>query len=108
MSFPQPKPTLPGSPNDDDGYIRAVGKMRPVKRGGPPNVKGRPATASRSLKIIPTSHNAVYLKAAGKDHLLNDALTANLLRYHIMLKPFSRSKSNHISLVMLLQSRRIS
>jgi hypothetical protein len=108
MSFPQPKPTLSGFPNDDNGYIRAVGKMRPVKRGGPLTVKGRPATAIRSLKIIPSSHNAVSLKAAGKDHMLNDAVTANLLRCHIMRKSFSRSKSDHISLAMLLQSRRIS
>lgn len=98
MSFPQPNPTLSGFPKDDDGFIRAVGKMRPVKRGGPLTVKGRPATASRSLKIIPSSHNAVSLKAAGKDHMLNDAFAANLLRYHIMRKYFSRSKSNHISL----------
>ena len=80
MSFPQSKPSLLGLPDDDDGYIRAVGKMRPVKRAGLTHVKGRPAATSRSLKLVSSAHNAVSFKAAGKDHMFNDALTANHLR----------------------------
>lgn len=81
MSFPQSKPLLSGFSTDNETCNRAVGKMRPLRRAGPPTVKCRPATASRSLKSISNARNAVSSKAAGKDHMLNDALTANLLRY---------------------------
>ena len=104
MSFPQSKPPLSGFTNDNDGYSRAVGKMRPVKRAGPINVKGCPATACRSLKSISSAHNAVSLKAAGKDHMLNDVLTANLLRYISICSCFSNFKSNQILPAILLQS----
>ena len=95
MSFPQSKPLLSGFSTDNEICNRAVGKMRPIRRAGPAIVKCRPATASRSLKSISNARNAVSFKAAGKDHMLNDALTANLLRYIHIRRCLSIFNTNH-------------
>jgi hypothetical protein len=60
--------------------FRGVGKIRPVKKAGASNAKGRPITSSRSLKSIPSAYNANANRAPNND-IQNEAVAANLSRY---------------------------
>ena len=72
MTIPPSKAPLPSFPVEDDSNVRGVGKIRPVKRSAVSSVRGRPATASKSMKSASSAYNAISNKAPGNDHMQTD------------------------------------
>jgi hypothetical protein len=64
----------------EEAGFRGVGKIRPVRKAGASNAKGRPITSTRSLKSIPSAYNANANRAPNND-IQNEAISANLSRY---------------------------
>ena len=80
MTIPPSKAPLPSFPVEDDSNVRGVGKIRPVKRPTAPAVRGRPATASKSMKSASSAYNAISNKASGNDHVQTDIHSTNSQR----------------------------
>jgi TATA-box binding protein (TBP) (component of TFIID and TFIIIB) len=78
MSTPGSKASLPQEV--EEAGFRGVGKIRPARKPGASNAKGKPITASRSLKSISSAYNTNINRAPNID-VQNDAISANLSRY---------------------------
>lgn len=67
----------------EEAGIRSVGKIRPVRKPGATNAKGRASTASKSVKSISSAYNTNVNRTPIID-VQNDAISANLSRYFLL------------------------